>query len=285
MLFVRFRILAAAAPAVLLACATARTPSTTREAPLALQVQAPGLLFDVRYTSADAGEIGRIEQGLVAAGARAARWGTFRAGVLVRVLPDHFSLEEAVDRPGYPWLRAWAFGEQVLLQSPRTWIPSAADDEVAELIAHEVTHALMYQLMQSGDGPIWASDEPPLWFREGMASVTAGQGRRRLSSGELTRWAARHPNDDLLRPPPELYRIEKDAVYSAAHRAFEMLLHVVGEDAVRGMLRRMSAGASFPDAFRSSTGQGLSEFEREAVRSGFDPAALRTVGTGTAGVP
>ena len=29
---------------------------------------------------------------------------------------------------------------------------------------------------------------------------------------------------------------------------------------------------------------GLTEFEREAVRSGFDPAALRTAGTAAAGV-
>ena len=77
--------------------------------------------------------------------------------------------------------RAWAFADQVLLQSPRTWNPvgGADDDELAELIAHEVTHALMYQLMQPGDDPSWAVEEPPLWFREGMASVTAGQGHRR----------------------------------------------------------------------------------------------------------
>src|SRR5262249_25966725 len=142
-----------------------------------------GLLFEVVYTSADAREVPRIEQGLLAAGARVARWGSFREGVLVRVLPDHASLEDAVDRHGYPWLRAWAFGEQVLLQSPRTWSPGAADDEIAEVIAHEVTHALMYQLLQPVGAPANA-EEPPLWFREGMASVTAGQERRRLSSGQ-----------------------------------------------------------------------------------------------------
>ena len=277
------RLLAAAVPAVLLACATARTPSTPRETPLAARVQAPGLLFEVLYTDVDAREVPLIEQGLLAAGARVARWGSFREGVLVHVFPDHASLEEAVDRHGYPWLRAWAFGDQVLLQSPRSWNPVAGEDEVAELIAHEVTHALMYQLMQPGDDPSWAVEEPPLWFREGMASVTAGQGHRRPPAADLSRWAAEHPGDDLLRPAPELYRTEKDAVYGAAHRTFELLVKTAGDDAVRQLLRRVSAGWGFSDAFKVSTGHALLEFEREAVRSGFDPAALRLAGAGSAG--
>jgi hypothetical protein len=283
--FVRFRVLASAAPAVLLACATARTPSTPRETALASRVEAPGLLFEVSYGSADAQELPRIEQGLLAAGARVARWGSFREGVLVRVLPDHAALEDAVDRHGYPWLRAWAFGDLVLLQSPRSWTPGAADEEVAQLIAHEVTHALMYQLLQPGEGPALATEEPPLWFREGMASVTAGQERYRLSGGDLSRWATSHPGADLLRPAPELYRTEKDAVYSAAHRAFELLLRLTGEHAVRDLLQKVSTGVAFPDAFRSSTGHSLTDFERDAIRSGFDPAGPAAPGTAGAGSP
>jgi len=73
----------------------------------------------------------------------------------------------------------------VLVQSPRSWEGAAEADEatlaaaLAELLAHELTHALMYQRLARGDGaPV---EEPPLWFREGMASLTAGQGARRLS--------------------------------------------------------------------------------------------------------
>src|ERR1700682_1664627 len=118
-----------------------------------------------------------------------------------------------------------------------------------------------------------------------MASVTAGQEHCRLSAGDLSRWAALHPGSDLLRPAPEIYRTEKDAVYGAAHRAFELLLRISGEDAVREMLRRVSAGSGFADAFESSTGHNLAEFEREAIRSGFDPEALRVAGTSGAGAP
>ena len=174
------RLLVIAGPPVLLACATPARRSTSAEPPLSARVQGPGLLFEVFYTGADAREVPRIEQGLLLAGVRVARWGSFREGVFVHVLPDHAALEDAVARHGYPWLRAWAFGDQVLLQSPRTWIcdPPAQDDDVTELLTHELTHALMYQLMQRGTDPSWAAEEPPLWFREGMASVTADQGRR-----------------------------------------------------------------------------------------------------------
>ncbi|TMA14287.1 MAG: hypothetical protein E6J84_11455, partial [Deltaproteobacteria bacterium] len=75
------RILAIAGPAVLLACATPGRRSTAPESPLAARVEGPGLLFEVLYSGADAREVPRIEQGLLTAGARVARWGSFREGV------------------------------------------------------------------------------------------------------------------------------------------------------------------------------------------------------------
>jgi hypothetical protein len=280
------RFVALLGPAVLLACATPARRSTPVQTPLAARVEGQGLLFEVVYTDADAREVPRIEQGLLAAGARVARWGSFRQGIYVHLLPDHAALEDAVERHGYPWLRAWAFGDQVLLQSPRTWNDAAPpnDAELVELLTHELTHALMYQLMQTANDPAWAAEEPPLWFREGMASVTADQGRRRLSAAELAAWAVGHPGADLLRPDPALYRDEKDAVYAAAHRAFDLLVHISGEDAVRRVLQGVSSGASFAEAFRSVSGYALDEFEREALRSGFDPKLARfTTATGAGG--
>jgi hypothetical protein len=269
------RLLAIAGPALLLACATPARRSMGTAVPLTARLQGPGLLFEVVYAAEDASEVRRIEQELLAAGNRATRWGSFREGVVIRVFPDHASLEEAVDRHGYPWLRAWAFGNQILLQSPRTWSPDAAaqDAELAELLTHELTHALMYQLMQPALA--WAAEEPPLWFREGLASVTADQGHRRPSIQELRRWAAANPGADLLRPPADLYRDEKEAVYGAAHRTFELLLRTAGEDAIRDLLRRASSGAAFAEAFRGATGHDLAAFERATIQSGFDLTALR----------
>lgn len=262
------------------ACATARPATAPREAPLAEEVQAPGLLFEVVYTAPDAEVLPRVREALLSAGPRLSRWGSFRQGVHIRLFPDHDALEAALDRRGYPWLRAWAYGDEVLLQSPRSWStpPSSFASELDELLAHELTHALMYQLLEPEKPSGYfdaALDEPPLWFREGMASVTAGQGYRRPTREELTGWLADHPGIDLFHPSPELVRTEKEAVYGAAHRAFDLLLRDCGEDAVRGVLRGVREGARFADAFRAATGRALGEFESEALRSGFLVSAPR----------
>jgi hypothetical protein len=289
---VRTSRLLALGPALLLACATARPLATPRDGPLTARVQAPGLLFELIYLPDDSADVARIGSGLLAAGPRLSRWGSFRQGVFVRLYPDHQSLEAAVDRRGYWWLRAWAYGDQILLQSPRSWnaaSSAALDEELGELLAHELTHSLMYQLMEPGDGPAWSADapveEPPLWFREGMASVTAGQGHRRLSAEELARFIAAHPGADLLHPSPELYRVEKEAVYGAAHRAFDLLISVAGDQAVRDVFRGVREGARFADSFKAATGHGLRDFEHEVVRSGFDPTSARLKAASGAGGP
>ena len=53
-----------------------------------------------------------------------------------------------------------AFGDQVLLQSPRSWNADgeAQEDDIVELLTHELTHALMYQLMQPATAPPCRSD-------------------------------------------------------------------------------------------------------------------------------
>src|SRR4051812_12248171 len=89
------------------ACAGPRLSSTPEEAPLAAYVRGPGLLFDVRYPRDHADEAARIGGGLLAAGPRLSRWGKFRHGVTVRILPDHETLEALIGLHGYPWLRAW----------------------------------------------------------------------------------------------------------------------------------------------------------------------------------
>jgi len=275
-------------PAVLCALAaacagTAPRPSSTvqRDLPLAAQARAEAASFDLRYCSDDQGEIERLRAALLTAAGPLSRWGAFEQPVAIRVYPDHQSLEAAVQREGYPWLRAWAFADRIFLQSPRSWndpSPATVAAELRELLAHELTHALMYQLL--GGAP-----EPPLWFREGMASVTAGQGHRRPTAEELSRWIAAHPGQDLLEPAPEVYRTEKEAVYGAAHRAFDLLVRVAGDESIRELLRRVSGGASFAEAFRGATGHPLADFEHEAIRTGFDPTALRFEAATGAGGP
>lgn len=241
------------------------------------------MLVEVRYGASDAAEAERLRKGLLDARSRLSRWGEFRQGVSILLYPDHDSFEVAANRRGYPWLRAWTFPTGMLLQSPRSWTAEpgpARDLDVQELLVHELTHSLMYQLIEPARGPAWSLEEPPAWFREGMASVTAGQEHLRMSRDQLLSWVAAHPDADVLHPSAELYRTEREAVYAAAHRAFELLVATAGEEAVRETMRRVRSGARFADAFESATGRPLADFERDALRSDFAKATSTLRGAG-----
>lgn len=235
------------------------------------------MLFRIEYQPVDAGQVPRLRSDLLSVAPKLSRWGAFREGISIRVEPDHAALEAAAERRGYPWLHAWAYGDEILLESPRHF----GEVELSELLAHELTHALMFQLMAPGGvGWVGAADPPPVWFREGMASVTADQGYRRMSTEAVLRWCEGHPGVNLLHPAPEVYRNEREAVYAAAHRTFELLLKLVGDGGVRDILRAVSEGKEFPQAFAQVTGHRLVDFEREAIRARFDPAAPPFSGAG-----
>jgi hypothetical protein len=182
--------------------------------------------------------------------------------VVVRVLPSHAALEEAANRPGFAWLRAWARYEEVLLQSPRTW--SASGGAVDELLLHELTHCVMYQLASTRG--TWTRKEIPLWFREGMAAVTAQQGYRWPSLDELERFYRTHWGEDPLSRPESLYRTESNWVYSVAYYAFLFLDTRYGDAAIRNTLRAMKAGSAFGVAFTAAVGITPEAFEAEFRR-------------------
>jgi hypothetical protein len=238
----------------------------------------------------DANSARQVARALEVALPRASRWGGLDAPVTITIHPTHAALEEAARRPGYGWLRAWARFSSIELQSPATWgFFGASDAQVAELLAHELAHCAMYQ--HAATAWTWSSKGIPLWFREGMASVTAGQGARRASlddlwrfyeeglaadgggDGEAGRGAARlraargdRPDGDPLADPEPLYRGRSEVVYGAAHHAFLFLLGRYGEGRVQESLDRMRAGAAFPAAFRESFGISEAEFSADFRR-------------------
>ena len=270
--------------AALTACSARRTSNTVPQPPLTSRVEAGPHAFEVEYDPGDEWNAARVLQALDRAGDRVTRWGDLKSSVVVRVHPTHDALERSLGLTGYPWLRAWARSDQIALQSPGSWGEGRVvpESDLEELITHELTHVLMYQLIEVQAGrDLPPRPEPPLWFREGMASVTAGQGHRRWGHEELAAWTKKHPGVDLLRPDPEVYRTEKEAVYGAAHRAFELLLRVAGERGVRDILRHHGEGHSFEDAFALATGKAIAAFEAESVRLGFDS---RVAGQATAAV-
>ena len=268
----------------LAACSARRTTSTVHDQPLTSHVAAGLHSFNVEYDPGDEWNAARVLQALDRAGERVTRWGDLKSSVVVRVHPTHDALERSLGLRGYPWLRAWARSDQIALQSPGSWAPDriVPESDLEELLTHELTHVLMYQLIEVNDAhDLEPRPEPPLWFREGMASVTAGQGHRRWGPEELAAWTKEHPGVDLLRPEPETYRTEKEAVYGAAHRAFELLLRATGERGVRDILRHHGEGHTFEDAFALATGKTIAAFEAESVRLGFD---AKVAGQATAAV-
>ncbi len=222
-------------------------------------VQAGGERFVVRFQEVDRKTALGVAHSLEIAEPRVTRWGRFTAPVSILVRPTHDALEHAVHRLDYPWLRAWARYDSIDLQSPRTWsYLGSVDAQVTELLTHEVTHCLMYQL--SGTASDWMYKRIPLWFREGMASVTAHQGYRRPTDEELWRYLRENPGKDPIRDADALYQTEDDIVYGAAHRAFAFLDERYGDGAIRDLLSRMRAGADFDAAFHASIGITASAF-------------------------
>lgn len=218
--------------------------------------------FVLQFQPVDAAQAAEIAALLPSVMARLHRWGSFEAPVTIFIHPSHQTLEDAVSHQGYPWLRAWARFDTIDLQSPRTWsITGASPAQVRELLTHELTHCLMYQ--RSGSAWSWPFKGTPLWFREGMASVTAEQGYRRPTPERIRDWLKAHPDRDPVGKGDDIYQSDPDIVYGSAHRAFEYLIEKQGEGVVATILMEMKHGAGFGEAFRRSTTMTVSSFEQQ----------------------
>jgi hypothetical protein len=244
-------------------CAARRARAA--EARLTETFAPPGALYRLEYAPEEAHEVPRIQAALDEALPRLERWGTLREPVTVQVLPDHESLEAAVRQQGLGWLRAWGRYGEVFLQAPSSWgLASATPEQLSELLVHELTHSLMYQLASDRLG--WTRKQIPLWFREGMASYTAEQAYRWVSLEELARFLDRHPGTHPLRLPEQLYRDDSNLVYGMAHHAFAFLVRRYGEERVRAVLDEMKAGREFPAAFEAAVGASEDTFGSDLER-------------------
>jgi hypothetical protein len=242
-------------------------------------VRAEGAAVRIVFGPADAESARQVAEVLPGALARAQRWGRLAVPVTVTLHADHEALETAVSQEGYPWMRGWARYASIDLQSPRSWelLGTPDDAYVGEVLAHELTHCVLYQVAASDWS--WAYKGIPLWFREGMASVTAGQGHRREGLERIARFydearpalavkgaAPEGGRGDPLSDPEPLYRREDKLVYSTAHHAFDFLLARYGEGRVRAVLAEMGAGHRFDGAFERALGLPPRAFEADFRR-------------------
>lgn len=231
----------------------------------ARQIVIDNASFVILYAPVDKASADEMAQALEAAVPRIRHWGQFQAPVFIRIHPSHDALEKAVRRIDYPWLRAWARYDSIDIQSPRTWgLVRTPTSQIEELLTHELTHCLMYQNV--GTRSNWMYRNIPLWFREGMASVTARQGYRRATDEEIWRWMRNTPNANPVFDADTLYQKQAGVVYGAAHRAFAFLVSRYGNAVVRAIMAGMKNGQAFEAAFQDATGLNGLAFEREYIR-------------------
>jgi hypothetical protein len=229
----RFNPLALAPLLLLAACAHG----------LAAAPLAPG--FDVRHAPEDDEAAAQVARVLPEAVGRVERWGALSVPVTIRIHPSHSALAEAAGRPSDAWLRAWARADSIELQSPRTWSRGRASDQaLTSLLAHELTHCLLFQRI----GPGWTVRDVPGWFEEGLSSFTAGENHQRADAS-------------ALRPTALALRSDAALAYGTADRAFHHLVDRHGESAVRRILSSLASGQDFPSAFQAATGTSVSAFE------------------------
>jgi hypothetical protein len=201
----------------------------------------------------------RLRRAIERAVPRLERWGGLRAPVTVRVAPTHDALERAVGRSGYDWLRAWAQYDDLIVQSPGSW--AGTDRDVDELVVHELAHCLLFQ--RAGTKETWASKRIPLWFREGMATVTAEQGLRFPSLEDLADWLLRSGELDVFAEAEALSQTAYGQVYGLAFHAMRFLLRRYGDGAVTRTMEVMGAGGAFEAAFEQAVGLAPRRFEAD----------------------
>jgi len=227
---------------------------------------AGGATFRLVYAAEEAEAARQVEALLPRAAEAAQRWAPLTAPVTITIHRDHQALESATRRLGFGWMRAWARYSALDLQAPRTWSAGRASDaQLAELLAHELTHCAMYQAAWSPRASA-AEHKIPRWFREGMASVTAGEAEdlRAWPAGAATALGAAEPGDAE----------EAELQYRVAGEAFRLLLAGHGEAPLRGLLAGLGTGLGFAEAFRVHLGVSLPEFEA-GVRQRLESAGSR----------
>lgn len=228
------------------ACAHASSQAGQRE----LVIRAGDAAILLRYARADDEAARQVRRVLPGALSVAERWGAVSSPVVITIQPTHEALEAAAHRPGNTWLRAWARTRAIELQSPRTWSHGdATDEEMSQLLAHELTHCAMFQAI-GGDARV--ARGIPAWFREGMATTNAGE---RFAVADA-RPAGEPLSASVLREgsgPP--------LVYATADRAFRYLAQRYGRQRIHLLLARVRDGTEFPEAFRGTMGVSLAVFE------------------------
>jgi len=217
--------------------------------------------IQLEYAPGDAQAAESFRQALERTAPKVARWGKLDAPLRI-FLVSHDQLEWHSGRHGYPWLRAWATHDELLMQSPSTFpVRPPKADELEEIVLHELTHSLMYQ--RSATTTTWRRKQIPLWFREGMATYTAEQGYLYPGLEEIAHHYRSRPEKDPIAFPEPLYQGDREIVYGSAHHAFLYFIKKHGEESVHQLMDHLAENGAFPEGFEALLGQSPAAFLAE----------------------
>ncbi len=136
---------------------------------------------------------------------------------------------------------------------------SAAGSDLSDLLAHELTHLGMREIV--GRAAVL-----PAWFEEGLAAeIQAGDPVIDSDAGLAARsLLANAPRTlDTIATLSDWHRAYATigaALYAVSAEAVGAMEDQLGHDAMLGLLADVGQGARFEDAYRARAGQGLDEF-------------------------
>ncbi|RJO68874.1 MAG: hypothetical protein C4523_06735 [Myxococcales bacterium] len=244
----------------------------------------PNLIVRIEYEGRNEWDARLVAHALPKAVGTAAQWADFHHPLTIAIYPTHEALENATGRDGYDWLRAWATYDTIHLQAPSTWSVVHTESHLRELLAHELTHTAMYQTI-GGPGD-WHTKPIPLWFREGLASVAAGQAEQRLSRAALTAYFTGPAYaGDPIAEGQAIVAAHPKPVYSAGHWMVTDLVAVHGQASLRRLLRRIGRGGTFREAWRDEFGEYLTAWEESWRNSLLSTGAAGGVAEDAAPAP
>jgi Peptidase MA superfamily len=154
------------------------------------------------------------------------------------------------------WVSGYAIPASSLIVIFPTRVPSYPDDNLASLLHHEVTHVL--ESRACGFRPL------PRWFDEGLATVAAREwgleDRARYALAVIGRGPDSIAGLDaaFLGDAAEVAR-----AYALSAALMRLLVDRFGATFPARLLALVGRGVPFDEAFRTASGVGLSEIERD----------------------
>jgi|GEM_PF-2942018 len=228
--------------------------------------------IEIHYNHVDSEEAEMVSLAARDALPKVGQWGDFRDKLTIRIHPTHGDMEKQIHRHGYPWLRGWARYETIDLQSPRTWGGDGLQTRINKMMMHEMTHVVMYQ--NGGKRHNWYRKDFPLWFREGMASVTAGQADQRGPREDIKKYYIRGALDgDPVSDGDTMVKEHPKVVYLTAHWLFADMLEEFGKDKIISIISRVREGQPFGTAWRSVFGVSLDKWLENWRKKYSNPAS------------